>query len=110
MTHAGNPTSCRGPAGASAAEKMEPEEKADISTLEKTGHLYFGPTPKRSLNFLFPEIDIGSNALAFDSTQMQAGFDGGYELGKSPDPWSDVPPLLGDVPDWALEVMNTRKR
>jgi hypothetical protein len=23
---------------------MEPEEKADISTLEKTGHLYFGPT------------------------------------------------------------------
>jgi len=23
---------------------MESEEKADISTLEKTGHLYFGPT------------------------------------------------------------------
>ncbi len=55
------------------------------------------------------DIDIGSNALAFDSTQMQAGFDGGYDLGKSPDPWSDVPPLLGDVPDWALEVMNQRK-
>jgi hypothetical protein len=30
--------------GASAVEKMESEEKADISTLEKTGHLYFGPT------------------------------------------------------------------
>jgi len=24
---------------------MESEEKPDISTLEKTGHLYFGPTP-----------------------------------------------------------------
>ncbi len=34
MTHTGHP----------AAEKMESEEKADISTLEKTGHLYFGPT------------------------------------------------------------------
>ena len=30
-------------------EKMESEEKADISTLEKTGHLYFGPTPTGKL-------------------------------------------------------------
>jgi hypothetical protein len=55
------------------------------------------------------DLDVGSNALAFDPTQMQAGFDAGYALGKSPDPWSDTPPLLGDIPDWALEVMNQRK-
>jgi hypothetical protein len=30
-------------------EKMESEEKADTSTLEKTGHLYFGPTPTGKL-------------------------------------------------------------
>ncbi|MBW2495400.1 MAG: patatin-like phospholipase family protein [Deltaproteobacteria bacterium] len=56
------------------------------------------------------DVDVGSNALAFDQTQMRAGFDAGYELGQSPDPWSDEPTLLGDFPDWALDVMNRRKR
>ena len=30
--------------GGSAAKKLESEAKPDISTLEKTGHLLFGPT------------------------------------------------------------------
>jgi hypothetical protein len=56
------------------------------------------------------DVDVGSNALAFDPDQMRAGFDAGYELGKSPDPWSDIPPLLGDVPDWALEAFDQHDR
>ena len=29
----------------------------------------------------------------------------GYEVAQGPDAWSDVPPLLGDFPPWALEMI-----
>ena len=47
---------------------MESEGKPDISTLEKTGHLYFGPTthrvrgqapPRGDFKILIPVVDIG---------------------------------------------------
>jgi len=36
---------------------------------------------------------------------MQAGFDAGYKLGRQPIPWSNVPPLINDFPDWALDMI-----
>jgi hypothetical protein len=53
-------------------------------------------------------VDIGSNPLAFDPQQMRAGFDAGYRLGKDPGAWSDVPPLLGDMPEWMIDVVRER--
>ena len=54
------------------------------------------------------DVDIGSNPLAFDPAQMQAGFDAGYELGKRPDAWAKYQPLLGDMPEWMLQVVKER--
>ena len=53
-------------------------------------------------------VDIGSDPLAFDPEQMRAGFDAGYELGQRPDPWSDMPPLMGDMPPWMLDVIKKK--
>jgi predicted acylesterase/phospholipase RssA len=50
-------------------------------------------------------VDIGSNPLAFDQKQMRAGFDAGYKLAQQPNPWADEPPLIGDFPDWALDLI-----
>ena len=55
-----------------------------------------------------PGVDIGKDPLAFDPKQMQAGFDAGYALGKTPDPWSKVPPLLGDLPQWMVDIVREK--
>ena len=53
-------------------------------------------------NFNMAEIPcrrtIGKDPLAFDPTQMRAGFDAGRALAKQPDPWTHTPPNLGDIP------------
>ena len=55
------------------------------------------------------DVDVGSDPLAFDHKQMQAGFDAGYELGKRGlGSWSNAPPLLQDFPPWALEVVKSK--
>jgi hypothetical protein len=54
------------------------------------------------------QVDVGTNPLAFNPEQMRAGFDAGYALGKKPDPWSTVPPNLGDFPPWALNALGQR--
>jgi hypothetical protein len=54
-------------------------------------------------------VDIGNDPLAFDPQQMRAGFDAGYQLGKDPGgSWSNVPPLLGDLPEWMLGLVKER--
>jgi hypothetical protein len=53
-------------------------------------------------------VDIGTDPLAFDQQQMRAGFDAGYQIAKEPEPWSDVPPLIGDLPEWMLEVVREK--
>jgi hypothetical protein len=50
-------------------------------------------------------VNIGTDPLAFSHEQMQAGFDAGYKLGRQPIPWSNVPPLINDFPDWALDMI-----
>jgi len=55
------------------------------------------------------EVDIGSNPLAFDATQMRAGFDAGRELGQRGEAsWSTIPPLLGDFPAWAMQILKEK--
>ena len=53
-------------------------------------------------------VIIGHDPLAFDPKQMRAAFDAGRALAKQPDPWSTVPPNVGDIPTWALEVIKAR--
>lgn len=50
------------------------------------------------------DVDVGSNALAFDPQQMRAGFDAGYALGKQEHPWKSAPPHTQDFPDWMFDV------
>ena len=50
-------------------------------------------------------VDIGSDVLAFDPTQMRAAFDAGRALAKQPDPWTSTPPNSGDIPSWALKEL-----
>jgi hypothetical protein len=38
---------------------------------------------------------------------MRAAFDAGRALAKQPNPWSTVPPNVGDIPTWALEAIKT---
>jgi hypothetical protein len=54
-------------------------------------------------------VNVGKDPLAFDPKQMRAAFDAGRALGKQPDPWSTVPPNLGDIPTWALEAIKERR-
>ena len=53
-------------------------------------------------------VNIGKDPLAFDPKQMRAAFDAGRALAKHPDPWSTVPPNVGDIPTWALEAIKER--
>ena len=53
-------------------------------------------------------VKIGKDPLAFDPKQMRAAFDAGRQLAKQPDPWSTVPPNLGDIPTWAFEAIKER--
>ena len=48
------------------------------------------------------DADVGHDFLAFDPDQMRASFDVGYELGQTPDPWQDRPPVVKDLPDWVF--------
>ena len=50
-------------------------------------------------------VNIGKDPLAFDPTQMRAGFDAGRALAKQPNPWTHTPPNLGDIPAWMMEVV-----
>lgn len=49
------------------------------------------------------DADVGHDFLVFDPSQMQASFDVGYELGQTPDPWENRPPVVKDLPDWVFD-------
>ena len=49
------------------------------------------------------EVEIGNDPLAFDPKQMRAAFDAGHALAQQPEPWSNEPPNVGDIPDWAMD-------
>ena len=51
------------------------------------------------------EVEIGKDPLAFDPKQMRAAFDAGRSLAKQPAPWLLKPPNTGDVPPWAMELI-----
>ena len=53
-------------------------------------------------------VNIGNDPLAFDPIQMRAAFDAGRALAMQPEPWSSVPPNVGDIPAWALEAIQER--
>jgi hypothetical protein len=80
----------------------------DQSMLTALTRSYFGA---RALGYNFKmvaipdDVAIGKDPLAFDPKQMRAAFDAGRALAMQPDPWSTVPPNLGDIPTWALEGM-----
>ncbi len=83
----------------------------DQSMLTALTRSYFGAL---ALGYNFkmvaiPEgVKIGKDPLAFDPKQMRAAFDAGRALAKQPDPWSTVPPNLGDIPTWAFEAIKER--
>ena len=43
-------------------------------------------------------VDVGKDPLAFDPTQMRAGFDAGRALAKQPNPWKQTPPTSATSP------------
>ena len=49
------------------------------------------------------DADVGHDFLAFDPDQMRASFDIGYDLGRTPDPWKDKPPVVKDLPAWVFD-------
>ncbi|WP_147879611.1 hypothetical protein [Bathymodiolus platifrons methanotrophic gill symbiont] len=51
------------------------------------------------------EVEIGNDPLAFDPEQMRAAFDAGHALAQQPDPWSNDPPNVGDIPAWAMDAI-----
>jgi hypothetical protein len=51
------------------------------------------------------EVNVGTDVLAFDQTQMRAAFDAGRALAKQNDPWKSVPLNSGDLPAWAFKEM-----
>ena len=50
-------------------------------------------------------VNIGTDVLAFDPTQMRAAFDAGRALAKQANPWKSTPPNSGDLPSWAFKEM-----
>ncbi len=54
------------------------------------------------------DVDIGNDVLAFEPTEMRAGFDAGRALALKPDPWQSAPPNSGDIPSWVLKAMIAR--
>lgn len=50
-------------------------------------------------------VDIGTDVLAFDPTQMRAAFEAGRALARQPDPWQSLPPNAGDLPPWAFKEL-----
>jgi len=56
------------------------------------------------------DVDVGGNPLAFDPEQMRRGFDAGHALGRQqPNSWEHEPPIVGEMPDWALEAIRTAR-
>lgn len=55
------------------------------------------------------DVEIGNDPLAFDPKQMRAAFEAGRALAKQSDPWSSVPPNIGDIPTWAMDVFKARQ-
>ncbi len=53
------------------------------------------------------DAKIGNDVLAFDPTQMRAGFDAGRALAIQPDPWQSAPSNSGDIPSWVFRTMIT---
>jgi predicted acylesterase/phospholipase RssA/outer membrane murein-binding lipoprotein Lpp len=51
------------------------------------------------------DAKIGKDPLAFDPTQMRAGFDAGRALAKQRNPWTHTPPNLGNIPAWMMDVI-----
>jgi hypothetical protein len=51
------------------------------------------------------DVNVGTDVLAFDQTQMRAAFDAGRALAKEEDPWKSTPPNVGDIPSWAFKEM-----
>ncbi len=54
------------------------------------------------------DVDVGKNPLAFDGEQMRTAFEAGRVLAKQPNPWLSVPPNLGDIPTWAVDLIKER--
>ncbi|HAJ92085.1 MAG TPA: hypothetical protein DCO71_05635 [Gammaproteobacteria bacterium] len=52
------------------------------------------------------EVEIGNDPLAFDPKQMRAAFDSGRALAKDPAPWGHRPPDAGDIPPWAMDMID----
>ena len=50
-------------------------------------------------------VNVGKDPLAFDPKLMRAAFDAGRALAKQPDPWSTIPPNVGDIPTWAFDAI-----
>ena len=55
------------------------------------------------------DVEIGNDPLAFDPKQMRAAFEAGRALAKQSDPWLSVPPNIGDIPTWAMDVFKARQ-
>ena len=95
-----------GPVAATTVSTM-----MDQSMLTALTRSYFGAYVL-GYNFkmvAIPEsVNVGHDPLAFDPKQMRAAFDAGRALAKQPDPWSTLPPNVGDVPTWALEAIKVR--
>ena len=51
------------------------------------------------------DLNIGKDPLAFDPAQMRMAFDAGRAMALQQQPWSGRPDNLGDIPDWAFEVI-----
>lgn len=80
----------------------------DQSMLTALTRSYFG---SKLLGYNFnmiaipDEVEIGNDPLAFDPEQMLSAFEAGRELGLQPNPWSNSPPNIGDLPSWAWEAI-----
>jgi len=51
------------------------------------------------------EVNVGTDVLAFDQTQMRAAFDAGRALAKQDNPWQSTPRNSGDLPSWAFKAL-----
>jgi Patatin-like phospholipase len=52
------------------------------------------------------EVEIGNDPLAFDPKQMRAAFNAGHALANESDPWRHKPPNTGDIPPWAMDMID----
>lgn len=84
-------------AGASLSAAMD-------SAMDSVTARAYLATRERGYEFHMASIPDGAatghNPLAFDPAQMRAGFDAGYELGKSDHPWTEKPRGLSEYPEW----------